>query len=145
MPIKPANRSLYPADWQEVTRAAKERAGWRCMHPNCKAQQYDVGYWMPGADGDPRWRRLAGPFKTYAEARQSAAEEHFSRFSDGPGDFKIIVIVLTTAHLNHDPTDCRTENLAPMCQRHHLAFDAELHQANAQATRREKSGTLELF
>lgn len=61
------------------------------------------------------------------------------------GEPKIIVIVLTVAHLNHDPTDCSPENLAAMCQRHHLAYDHAHHQANAQATRRAKAGTLELF
>lgn len=30
-------------------------------------------------------------------------------------------------------------------QRHHLAYDHDHHRANAQATRRAKAGTLELF
>lgn len=36
-------------------------------------------------------------------------------------------------------------NLAAMCQRHHLAYDHNHHRANAQATRRAKAGTLEMF
>jgi hypothetical protein len=32
-----------------------------------------------------------------------------------------------------------------MCQRHHLAYDAEHHHGNAWRTRRAKSGTVELF
>jgi hypothetical protein len=32
--------------------------------------------------------------------------------------------VLTVAHLNHDPQDCRDENLKAFCQRCHLRYDA---------------------
>lgn len=30
MPIRPENRSRYPADWPQISLAIKERAGWRC-------------------------------------------------------------------------------------------------------------------
>lgn len=142
MPIKPENRALYPADWPAISLEAKVRAAWQCTHAGCSAKQYDYGYWH----GDPlRWVRIGGPMKTYAEARRLAAEEHWSRFGDEPGDYKILVIVLTVAHLDHDPTNCAPDNLAAMCQRHHLAYDHHHHRANAQATRRAKAGTLELF
>lgn len=36
-------------------------------------------------------------------------------------------VVLTTAHLNHTPEDCRDEVLKAMCQRCHLAYDREHH------------------
>ena len=36
-------------------------------------------------------------------------------------------IVLTVAHLNHQPEDCRDENLRAMCQRCHLRYDREHH------------------
>lgn len=71
-----------------------------------------------------------------------AAEIDHDRSEEGQ---KPIVIVLTIAHLNHQPEDCRPENLAAMCQRHHLAYDHDHHRANAQATRRAKAGTLEMF
>ena len=144
MPIKPENARLYPPDWPLISRAAKERAGWRCQHPGCLAHQYDVGVWKE-IGGVWRWCASAVLCDSFAAARQIAADLHWSRYGDERGDEKIIVIVLTVAHLNHDPADCRPENLAAMCQRHHLAYDHALHMANAQATRRAKSGTLELF
>lgn len=55
------------------------------------------------------------------------------------------IVILTVGHLNHDPTDCRRENLKAWCQRCHLAYDYEHHQRNAAATRRESKQTLELF
>lgn len=34
---------------------------------------------------------------------------------------------LTVAHLNHDPMDCRQENLQPLCAPCHLRYDAKHH------------------
>lgn len=44
-------------------------------------------------------------------------------------------VVLTVAHLNHDPMDCRDDNLKAMCQRCHLRYDVDHHKANARARR----------
>lgn len=30
MPIRPENRDRYPSDWPAISRAIKDRAGWRC-------------------------------------------------------------------------------------------------------------------
>ena len=37
------------------------------------------------------------------------------------------IVVLTVAHLNHTPEDCRDENLMAMCQLCHLTYDAKHH------------------
>jgi hypothetical protein len=47
-------------------------------------------------------------------------------------------VILTTAHLNHTPEDCRPENLKAMCQGCHLHYDAEHHAKGAAATRAAK-------
>lgn len=163
MPIKPENRARYPKDWPAISLAARERAQWRCQHPGCKATQYSVGRWILWA-GDQRheWRPVEGNTPaTTAQDREfwmagegcgadgerwtySAARAFIDRWA-WEEDERPIVIVLTVAHLNHQPEDCRPENLAAMCQRHHLAYDHNHHRANAQATRRAKAGTLELF
>lgn len=44
-------------------------------------------------------------------------------------------VVLTVAHLNHTPEDCRPENLRAMCQGCHLHYDAGHHRVTAAATR----------
>lgn len=158
MPIKPENKSLYPANWKQISTEAKERARWRCQHPGCGAEQYAVGKWQQ-RNGVWRWTPLSGngPYDaagqgrdwpsmqrlTYSEARQIAADADWER--EHLGAKPLIVIVLTVAHLDHDPANCDPANLRAWCQRHHLAYDHEHHQRNAQATRRAKSGTLELF
>jgi len=44
-------------------------------------------------------------------------------------------IVLTIAHLNHDTTYNRDENLAALCQKCHLNYDKEFHKKNAAETK----------
>lgn len=36
-------------------------------------------------------------------------------------------VCLTVAHLNHNPADCRPDNLRAMCNRCHLVYDAPHH------------------
>lgn len=44
-------------------------------------------------------------------------------------------VVLTTAHLNHTPEDCRDENLKAMCQGCHLHYDRQHHAETRAATK----------
>ena len=46
-------------------------------------------------------------------------------------------VVLTVAHLNHTPEDCREANLKAMCQACHLRYDAEHHRETRAASRRQ--------
>ncbi len=148
MPIRPENRARYPKDWKQVRERILKRAGYRCEHPGCKARQYSVGWWVcegVAPAGPWRWAAAWGQNdnpRTYSQARQVAAELHHERSEEGPPP---IVIVLTVAHLDHVPEHCDDGNLRALCQRHHLAYDHDHHRANAQATRRAKAGTLELF
>ena len=145
MPIKPENRSRYPADWKAIRDAVLLDAELRCEHDGCTARQYAVGFWRL-IEGVHVWDECIAPADSYSEARQAAAElwSEISEIVDEKRE-KPIVIVLTVADLDHQPEDCSRANLRCMCLRHHLAHDAEHHRANAQATRRAKAGTLELF
>lgn len=55
------------------------------------------------------------------------------------------VVVLTVAHVDHDPTNNAAENLRAWCARCHLAHDAEHHAKNARATRRGRKAVGDLF
>lgn len=146
VPIKTENLALYPPDWPTISWEAKQRAGWACEHPGCTARHYSVGYWTH----TDAWLELAPPpyitpsFRGPAMLRQRAAEVQWSRFGDDPDSPKIIVIVLTVAHLDHDPTNCDPKNLRAWCQRHHLRYDAKHHAQTAYTTRMQKRGNLEL-
>jgi hypothetical protein len=64
------------------------------------------------------------------------------RASEMPPPDRISKVVLTIAHLNHDPSDNRDENLAALCQWCHNHHDVDFRQANARETRmtRKDSG-----
>jgi len=46
-------------------------------------------------------------------------------------------VILTTAHLNHTPEDCRDEVLRAMCNRCHLAYDRDHHRQSREARKRK--------
>ena len=54
-------------------------------------------------------------------------------------------VVLTVAHRNHYPPDCRDENLLAMCNTCHLRYDQVLHATHAWATRRGRKASGDLF
>lgn len=161
MPISPAAQKRYPPDWPQVRLAICERARWRCEHPGCGAAQYSIGRWIAGEGDQASWRPVVGntPVADAVDRAMHAAGEGrlpsgdpwtFSQARDflkrwAWDDPQPIIIVLTVAHLNHKPEDCRPENLRAWCQRHHLAYDLEHHQQNAQATRRARKAIGELF
>ena len=101
-PIRPERLALYPPDWQEISRAIREdRAGGRCeCVGECRSPRH------PGARED---------------GNRCAARHGQPNPRTGSK------VVLTTAHLNHDETDCRPENLRSMCQLCHLTYDAQHH------------------
>ena len=53
------------------------------------------------------------------------------------GHGKMIKVVLTIAHLNHTPEDCRPENLRALCQRCHNRYDAK-HRAETRKNNNKK-------
>jgi hypothetical protein len=82
---------------------------------------------------------------SYAEAREFAAAsntESDGRDADGNRWF---VIVLTVAHLDHDPRNCDLSNLKALCQWCHLHYDRQHHAETAARTRRTGKAAADLF
>jgi len=59
--------------------------------------------------------------------------------------FKVIKIILTIAHLDHDINNNDYLNLKALCQKCHLNYDKEHHSKKSRATRNFKKGLQELF
>lgn len=114
MPIRPSERARYPADWPAISLRIRERAGGRCeCFGDC------------GRDHDEEACAESVP---YVEARCEAQNGR-------PHPVTGSKVVLTVAHLNHTPEDCRDVNLLAMCQRCHLKYDAA-HHAETRAARK---------
>jgi len=122
MPINPDLKHLYPEDWKAISQHIRfERAGGKCER--CAAphgwfrDEFDVVH-------DP---------ETWAGLRSNGFV------------WRAYKIVLTTAHLNHDPSDNREENLAALCQRCHLAHDLKHHLLSRRINREKATGQQRLF
>lgn len=107
----PFVRERYPDDWKQISRSIRERSGGQC---ECEGE--------------------CGLHRTTPGPRRCAeVNGHKAQFAKGK-------VVLTVAHLNHNPMDCRPENLKALCQRCHLRYDSRHHMTNARKTRDRKSG-----
>jgi hypothetical protein len=117
----PFDRSKYPPNWKQISLAAKERAGWACEW--CGVKHRAIGY------------RVDGEFIKVADSIEDTDHTLDNLEIDG---HKIITIILTVAHLDHDPKNNVSSNLRAGCQRCHLKYDLELHKNNSAKTRRQK-------
>lgn len=136
MPIKPENRSRYPQDWKEIRSAILARAGHRCE--KCKAP--NSAMICRGEDDDSGTYLTEDALVFDAQTGEQLGQ---CRMSDYSG--RMVKVVLTIAHLDHTPEHNDPSNLRAWCQKCHLAYDHHHHQANAQATRRARLCTPELF
>lgn len=139
MPIKPENKARYPANWKEIRTRILKRAGDCCEQ--CRVANGDMI--VRGIDQDAgTFQRFEGDGEVYAAddgrllGRCRASEYCGNRWTR---------VVLTIAHLDHVPEHCDDDNLKALCQRCHLAYDAEHHRVNAAATRKARKAIGDLF
>lgn len=110
----PMKRELYPADWPDISRRIRDRAGQRCEE--CGVPNYaDIV-----RDGDA-WEMF--------DADRVARRHPYPRVTH---------IVLTVHHRDADPSNNQDDNLVALCQRCHFAADMDLHKRNAAETRRRR-------
>ena len=137
MPIKPENKARYPANWKDIRASILARAGdccEQCKVPNGKRIARGAG-------------PFAGTFQTDdAEVYDAESGEHITRVRMSEYQVKnMVTIVLTIAHLDHQPENCDPGNLRALCQMHHLRHDAAHHADSARQARRAALNNLELF
>lgn len=135
----PMDRSRYPADWNEIAKAVKDKAGWCCeecglvhgmwiIRNSLRPNEYQ---WQ---DDDLYWHDVDGEKIHPDYCWQSPA----------------IKVVITVHHVGvdkpdgtlgdpDDKMDNRSENLKALCQRCHLLADLESHRRAAKKTRQRKA------
>jgi len=82
------------------------------------------------------WKEIADRIKAEADYQCEMCGKQCRR----PGEpFDTHRKTATVAHCNHEPMDCRPENLVCACAPCHLRYDAKHHAANAAQSRRQKA------
>lgn len=124
--MPPCDYSKYPPNWKTEIRPVVLLRAKNCCE-ECGIENYSVGY-----------RDSTGEFKKchnwlYKESQYT------------PEGFKVIKIVLTIAHIDHDITNNDPANLKALCQRCHLSLDRDQHRQSSRKTINKKKGLQELF
>ena len=125
----PCNYKNYPPNWKEIRAAILERADHKCEE--CGVANYAVGA-----------RDKTGQWHDENSIHHMNSDYGYSLFGEFP---KMIKIILTIAHLDHNTGNNHPDNLKALCQKHHLSYDTKLHAVNAQKTRQKKRGQLALL
>ena len=123
MPIRPENRDRYPKNWKsEIVPRIRARSANRC---ECTGQ-CGIGH---------------------------TGSSHFWSLGDRCGkyngmpidDIEGPKIVLTVAHLDHQPENCADDNLLHMCQRCHNRYDAPMRRRGIAERARAQRASGDLF
>jgi len=144
MPIRAERAHLYPGgsikspEWQAIRKRIGERSGWKCE--TCGAPHMTMI-----ARGTYRSRDAYMVLDTCEVFdAETGLRMGQMRCTSEFGAQKVLKIVLTVAHLDHDESSEDDSNFAHLCQRHHLRLDAKHHARNAARTRRNRGGQLDL-
>ncbi len=136
MPIRPDLAALYPPDWPEISHRIRfVRAQGRCER--CDRPHGRLVYTLPdGSWLDPSapdgWRDdLGEPI-----GPPSRAELEY---------LGLTRVVLTTAHVDHDPRNNADMNLMAWCSRCHIINDMPHHRAQTRLTWRSRWALADLF
>lgn len=128
MPIRPENKARYPADWPRLSREIRESVGWRCEW--CAAPD-----WRIAPEGV--WRFDNGYFERVDGGYRWHADDALTQVDDLEPEptGRNVRIILTVAHLDHQPENCGRSNLRALCQQCHNRYDLPHRQKTKAGTR----------
>jgi 5-methylcytosine-specific restriction endonuclease McrA len=103
-PIRESERARYPKNWREISKAVRQRNNGCCE-------------WCDVPNGETIQRDADGDWHLYPALP----------------DAEPVRVVLTVAHLDHNPENCDPSNLRSLCQRCHNRYDAKHRAAGRKA------------
>ena len=142
MPIRPENRDRYPPNWREISAAVREEAGQKCEW--CSAPNGVMIRRGLTHDGRHVWREASASAYENGYCADNGSEVADS--GEDTCDYRPAVrVVLTVAHLDHQPENCERSNLKALCQRCHNRYDAKTRASGIAAREREKAAERDMF
>lgn len=132
MPIKPENRKRYPANWKtEIRPRILARANHCCEF--CGVPNKSLLIYRNNKLDD-----IVKPTDYLYDLYKNDIGATWSSRENGKiVRYRLALVVLTIAHLDHIPENCNDDNLRALCQKCHNSYDAK-HRVE---TRRE-NGTI---
>lgn len=120
----PMNRSLYPANWEEIALQVKNESNWTCEHcgKRCKHPE-----------------ETALGFIERIQTNRLSECPVVAEFVSHPKRW-----VLTVAHLDHCPENCDRSNLRALCAPCHCRYDLS-QMARKKRLKAERDGQLTLL
>lgn len=139
MPIRPDNRARYPKDWPAISMAVRQRAEQRCE--TCGVANYALGSWVRGVwwEAGPKGSGL------HDQPKQGGRFPCFPPDNEPPEWHTVKRVILTVAHMDHQPENCDPSNLKALCQRCHNLYDAAHRRAGIRARARAAQADADLF
>jgi hypothetical protein len=142
MPIRPEDRDRYPKDWNAISQRVRDEAGqmceW-CSVPNGVLIRRGVT-----EDCRRVWRLASASASENGRASGDGSEVPDSTPDTVSYGYPVRV-VLTVAHLDHQPENVERWNLKALCQRCHNAYDAANRRNGINARARSASASGDLF
>ncbi len=142
MPIRLENKDRYPKDWPAISQQVRERAGQKCE--KCGAPNGQLIRRGKTTAGEAVWR-MAGD-SAYMDGFCAETGQLISDTSEDTVSYSNLVkVILTVAHLDHQPENCDPENLRAWCQRCHNAYDAPMRRAGIRERSKAARAVGDLF
>lgn len=130
------DRSLYPDNWEQIAHDVKQAANWHCEE--CGRPCRKPGESLQAMKERVQWNGVIEECWPSFELEWQQREVFALYEVPKPTRF-----VLTVAHLNHNPEDCRRENLKALCSVCHLKYDnTESSRFRKQQVKAERAGQL---
>lgn len=129
----PIDYKEYHPKWSLISRLirfrrAKNKCEWCGLQNGSVIKRLDNGKW--------RWPYRFEWYEINRMKRNGYSLAQAFKF------FRLTIIVLTVAHLDHDKTNNKFSNLAALCQRCHLQHDIKHHAANRKYGRKRTGASI---
>ena len=140
MPIRDENKARYPKDWKAISMRIREDAGQKCEKCNAPNGELIIRERTEDYGFEPVYITRANEMYSAEDGRLISAAYYSARDMT-----KAVRVVLTVAHLDHQPENCADENLRAWCQRCHNIYDMPMRKAGIAERARQKLAAADLF
>jgi len=142
MPIRDENKARYPRNWPTISQQVRERAGQKCER--CGAPNGRLIRRGKTEDGQAVWRMSYDScYMDGVCAETGLLVPDTDEDSVAYGD--PVKVILTVAHLDHQPENCDPANLRAWCQRCHNVYDAPMRRAGTKTRKRAANAVGDMF